>query len=84
MAVLRYRTIEEMPPIWTRPDDPDNLRRVARMLGLHARLTGGVRQSPGVRRFRSIEDANPAGDDPYRCAIGNDAAGSPSQRDRDE
>ena len=64
MTVQRYRSIEEMPPPWRESDDPENLRETARMLHLHRQLIGELR--PGVRRFRTIEEANADRDDPYR------------------
>jgi len=69
MAVFRYRTIEDMPPPWTDPNDPANLRHVARMLAFYARLTSASQRVPGVRRFRSLDDANAARGDPYRRSI---------------
>ena len=56
MTVQRYRSIEDMPPPWREPDDPANLRETARMLRLYRSLAGDP--PPGVRRFRTIEDAN--------------------------
>ena len=53
----RYRSIEEMPRPWRAPDDPENLRLVARMLALHRALLGDRRLRPGIRRYRSIEEA---------------------------
>lgn len=64
MPVARYRSIEQMPPPWRDPDDPDNLRRVAMMMAFHLRL---IRPSaPGVRRFRSSEEAEENRNDPAR------------------
>ena len=61
MPVFRYRSIAEMPPPWREADDPGNLRAVAEMMALYRRLRG-VRWSPvpGVRRFRSAEEADAA------------------------
>ena len=64
MSVQKYRSVADMPPPWTAPDDPDNLRRVAQMLALYYRLK--ARPTPGVRRFRTIEEANADRDDAYR------------------
>lgn len=64
MTVQRYRSVEETPPPWREPDDPDNLRETARMLCLRRRLGGEL--LPGVRRFRTIEEANAEQDDIYR------------------
>lgn len=66
MPVERFRSIEEMQPIWREPDDPANLRDVAMMMSLHLRLSPPP--SPGVRRFRSIEEANAERGDPIRQA----------------
>jgi hypothetical protein len=66
MGVTRYRSIEEMPRPWRRPDDPENLRLAARMLAFYRSLTRGVPRRPGVRRFRSLEEANADRGDPYR------------------
>lgn len=64
MGVEKYRSIEEMPPPWTDPDDPQNLARVAAMMSLWFSLN--PRPEPGVRRFRSISDVNRESRDPYR------------------
>ena len=56
MAVEKFRAIEDMPPTWRDGDDPGNLRQVAMMLALHRRLAG--RPEPGVRRFRTLAEAN--------------------------
>lgn len=66
MPVRRYRSVAEMPPPWREPDDPANLRAVATMIGLHRELTGGGTVRRGVRRFRTIQEANAERDDPYR------------------
>ncbi len=66
MAVRRYRSVEEMPAPWREPDDPGNLRAVAIMLALYRRLHQGAAATRGVRRFRTIQDANADRDDPYR------------------
>jgi hypothetical protein len=46
-----------MPRPWRSPDDPENLRIVARLLGLHRALANAERKRPGVTRYRSIEEA---------------------------
>jgi len=56
MPIQRFRSIEDMPPPWRDEDDPGNLRQVALMLALHQRLA--PRPRPGVRRFRTLEEAN--------------------------
>jgi hypothetical protein len=64
MPVERYRTIEDMAPPWRDPADPRNLRLVAEMLEFYRKLNPP--SWTGVRRFRSIEEANDDRDDPYR------------------
>jgi len=66
MGVTRYRSIEEMPRPWRKPDDPENLRLVARMLAFYRSLTRDVPRRTGVRRFKTIEQANADRGDPYR------------------
>ncbi|MEP0775445.1 MAG: hypothetical protein HRF46_13930 [Acidobacteriota bacterium] len=62
MPVERYRSVEEMPPPWRPPDDAGNLRAVAAMLALYRLL--GPPFPRGVRRFRSLEEANAAAEPP--------------------
>ncbi len=66
MPVEKYRSIEEMPPVWRDPDDPGNLRRVAMMMAFHQRLAPPP--EPGVRRFRSFDEAKAERGDPLRQA----------------
>ena len=66
MSVERYRSIEEMPRVWRSPDDPENLRLVAQMLGFYRSLMRDSPRSTGVERFRTIQEANAARNDPYR------------------
>jgi hypothetical protein len=82
MAAFHHRTIEEIPPPWMGPDDPDNRRRVAQMLSLYVRLPGGA--LPEVRRFPTLEDGNAACAHPYRCAIRADRVTSSSRWGRDD
>jgi len=63
MSVTRYRSVEEMPRPWRDPQDPGNLRLVARMLALHRSLAGNSRRRAGVQRFRSLHEANASRDD---------------------
>lgn len=67
MSVERYRSIEEMPRDWRAPDDPENLRLVARMLGFYRSLVRSKQRSARVERFRTLEAANAAREDPYRA-----------------
>ncbi len=64
VPVKKYRSVEEMPPVWRDPDDPANLRQVAMMMSFY--LSVATRPSPGVRRYRSIEEANEEGRDGIR------------------
>jgi hypothetical protein len=66
MPVTRYRSVEHMPPPWRDADDPANLRVVASMIALYRALHDGPAVPPGVRRFRSIQEANAERHDPYR------------------
>lgn len=66
MSVRRYRSIEEMPRPWRASEDPENLREVARMFALYRSLADESAGTPGVRRFRTIAEANVGRDDPYR------------------
>ena len=56
MGVQRFRSVEEMPPPWRPTDDPGNLHMVATMLALYRLLAPAP--FPGVRRFRSVEEAD--------------------------
>jgi hypothetical protein len=62
VPVIRYRSIEEMPRLWRDADDPGNLRMAARMLAFYRSLTKGAVRRPGVRRFRSLEEAKASRD----------------------
>ena len=66
MSVTRYRSIHEMPRPWRDTHDTGNLRHVARMLALYRSLTKGAPCQPGVRRFRTLQEANASRNDPYR------------------
>jgi len=74
MPVHRYRSIEEMPAPWRDPDDPRNLREVAMMMALCRSLGRGPARVPGVRRFRSVQEANAELDSYHRTPT----AASPS------
>lgn len=57
MGVRKFRSVEEMPGPPARPPlDPENLRILFGLMGLTHRL-GRVRYVPGVRRFRSWDEA---------------------------
>ncbi len=67
MAVYRYRSVEEMPPLWKTVERPDNLREVAAMMAFYRRLhprDPALRGS--VQRFKSVAEAKNARRDPYR------------------
>jgi hypothetical protein len=66
MTVRRFRGVEDMPPPWRSADDPKNLSAVARMLALHRMLHRGPAVAPGVRRFKTIQEANADRGDAYR------------------
>ena len=56
MPVWRYRSIADMPRPWRAPDDPENLRVMARLMRLHRSLMRPDRRR-SVTRYRSIEEA---------------------------
>lgn len=64
MPVEKYCSVEEMPPVWRDRDDPVNLRQVAMMMSFHHSVAN--LPSLGVRRYRSIEEANAEGHDELR------------------
>jgi len=66
VPVTRYRSVEEMPRAWRDAHDPGNLRLVAHMLAFHRSLVREAPRRPGVRRFRTLEEANASRNDPYR------------------
>jgi hypothetical protein len=60
MPVRKYRSVEEMPGVAPRiPLEPENLR-IACELSELARKLGGWTLPPGVRRFRSVDEASRA------------------------
>ncbi|MBI2892748.1 MAG: hypothetical protein HYY06_04300 [Deltaproteobacteria bacterium] len=60
MPVRKFRSVEEMTaPVEARPYDPANLRAAIALSRTCIRLSRR-RPSPGVRKFRSIEEANEA------------------------
>ena len=62
MPVTRYRRIEDMPRPWRSPDDPENLKVVAQMLGFYRSLARKEPRRPGVTKFRTAEDVNASRD----------------------
>ena len=60
MPVYKYRSIEEMDAnTWRRPGDPELYRAIAFVWDL-ARRTNPRQFTPGVYRYRSIDDMNRA------------------------
>lgn len=58
MPVYRYRSFDDARrALWTRSDAPDLADRIRRLWAFSARLYPR-RYTPGVRKFRTIEDAN--------------------------
>jgi hypothetical protein len=58
MGVRKFRSVADMPgPAPRAPLDPENLRISVALMDLACRLSG-FRHIPGVRRFRSIEEAD--------------------------
>jgi len=56
MPVKKYRTVEELnQPVWRNPGDPD-LYRAIRAVWEFGLRTRKERFTPGVRRFRSIQE----------------------------
>ncbi len=57
MAVKKFRSVEEMPgPAPRRPLDPENLRIAFGLVEFASRLAREKRR-PGVRKFRSFDEA---------------------------
>jgi hypothetical protein len=62
VPVRKFRSIEEMDAYtWRRPGDPDLYRAIAFVWDL-ARRTNPRRFTPGVYRYRSIDEMNQADD----------------------
>jgi hypothetical protein len=79
MAVQRFHSVEDVPPPWRSADDPTNLRTVAMMMRMYSNLTSGSPRVRGVRRFRTIQEANEDRGDPYRTGrlqVRSEQAGS--------
>ena len=57
MGVRRFRSVEEMPGPQPRPPlDPENIRILFGLMSFTHRLAG-FRHEPGVRRYRSWDEA---------------------------
>lgn len=74
MAVLRYRSVEAMPPPWREATDPANLRAVAEMLRFYRQHAAAKHLPRGVHRYRAIEALNEERGDPYRRPSGAEEA----------
>lgn len=60
MPVRKFRSVEEMSqPVWREPGDPA-LFRTMRALWDFARRTSGLRFTPGVYKYRSVSEFDPA------------------------
>ena len=58
MPVQRFRTFDDARrDLWLAPGDPKLLARIRSLWGFSARLAPGI-MPRGVRKFRSIEEAN--------------------------
>jgi len=56
MPVRKFHSVAEMnQPLWRRPGDPE-LYEAIRAVWNFGRRTSKTRFTPGVRRFRSIEE----------------------------
>lgn len=63
MPVYKYRSIEEMDArTWREPGDPELYRAIAFVWNL-ARRTNRRRFTPGVCKYRSIDEMNRADDE---------------------
>ena len=59
MPISKHRSIDELPSHRHARGDPENLRRLVAWSALCRRLSGHTLH-PGVRRYRSIEEAGAA------------------------
>lgn len=59
MGWQRFRDPEEArEALWITRDDPRRVERLTRLWEFGSRLVGGRSAPRGIRRFRSIEEAN--------------------------
>ncbi len=64
MPVRKFRSVEEMnQPVWRNPGDPALYRVIAELWETGLRLHGR-RFTPGVRRFRGIDELEAAAQRP--------------------
>ncbi len=62
MPVRKFHSVEEMnQPVWRRPGDPELYEAITALWKL-GRRTSKTQFTPGVRRFRSIEEMDAAQD----------------------
>jgi hypothetical protein len=57
MPIWKYRSVEEMPEAWAMPPRGPLGRRIRAVLSL-GRITEPLPGPRGVRKYRSIEEAN--------------------------
>jgi len=59
MPVYRYRTLEDARrALWLKPGDPRLLRTIQWVWAFAAELAGQRPQPRGLRKFRTLEEAN--------------------------
>jgi len=59
MTVSRYRTLEDARrALWLQPGDPRLLRTIQWVWAFAAELAGQLPQPRGLRKFRTLEEAN--------------------------
>jgi hypothetical protein len=69
MSVRRFRDPEEArQALWTRSDDPELPARIRRLWALSRRLAP-IEAPRGVRKFRTIEEANRERDERTRRRV---------------
>lgn len=57
MPIQKFRTFEEArEALWGRPGDPQHLKRIAWLWAFSQRIRP-ARPRPGVKRFRSLQEA---------------------------
>jgi hypothetical protein len=74
MPVRKFRSVEDMPSVRTRtPLDPENLR-LACSLTTFAYWLHPMKHTPGVRKYRSVEEASRAREEWVRSQLRRPAA----------
>jgi hypothetical protein len=75
MPVRKFRSVEDMPSVRARtPLDPENLR-LACSLSQFASWLHPMKHVPGVRKYRSVEEASRARQEWVRSQLGRPVAG---------